>query len=241
MIKELFLYSKECIHLPDQLENFFSIKDLDMIAQNKKTIQGIPEPSIRRMPLYLSYLKNIDISETKHISAPGMAKDLGFDPTQITKDLGYTDIVGKTRVGFDIEELIIAIEDFLGFNKKNEAFLVGVGNLGSALIKYNGFEETGFKILVAFDSDPKKVGTEINKTKVLHIDTFRNLVERMHITVGIITTPDEFAQTIADQMVECGIKAIWNFAPTPIKVREDIIVENTSIYSNLAVIIKKLK
>ena len=212
-----------------------------MARQNKRSILGIPEPTIRRMPLYLAYLKTIDISEKKYISAPGMAKDLGFDSTQITKDLGYTNVVGKTKVGFDIEKLIHAIEDFLGFNKKNEAFLVGVGNLGSALIKYEGFEESGFKILAAFDCDPKKTGTEINNTKVLHIDKFSKLVERMHVSVGIITVPDEYAQTIADHMVECGIKAIWNFAPTPIKAREDIIVENTSIYSNLAVIIKKLK
>ena len=212
-----------------------------MTTQIKKTVQGIPEPTIRRMPLYLAYLKTLDIKEKKHISAPAIAKDLGFDPTQITKDLGYTNVVGKTRVGFDIEELTIAIEDFLGFNKKNEAFLVGVGNLGSALMNYNGFDETGFKILVAFDSDPKIVGTEINNIKVLHIDTFQKLVKRMHVSIGIITVSDEFAQSIADHMVESGIKAIWNFAPTPIKESKNIIVENTSIYSNLAVIIKKLK
>jgi redox-sensing transcriptional repressor len=210
-------------------------------AQNKKKISGIPEPTIRRMPLYLSYLNTIDRKANKFISAPKMARDLGFDSTQITKDIGYTNVVGKTRVGFDIEELIPAIDDFLGYNKKNEAFLVGAGNLGSALIKYEGFESTGFKILVAFDNDPGKIGTDINDTKVLHINKFQNLAERMHISVGIITTPDEYAQQTADKMVEWGIKAIWNFAPTPIKVKEGIIVENTSIYSDLAVIIKKLK
>lgn len=210
-------------------------------AQNKKTISGIPEPTIRRMPLYLSYLNSLDIAQNKYISAPKIAKDLGFDPTQITKDIGYTNVVGKTRVGFDIEELIPAIDDFLGYNKKNEAFLVGAGNLGSALIKYEGFESTGFKILVAFDNDPGLIGTEINDTKILHINKFQNLAERMHISIGIITTPDEYAQEIANKMVECGIKAIWNFTPTPIKVKDGIIVENTSIYSNLAVIIKKLK
>lgn len=209
--------------------------------QIKKLVRGIPEPTIRRMPLYLSYLKTLDLNEKTYISAPKMAKVFGFDATQITKDIGYTNVVGKTRVGFDIKELIPAIEDFLGFNKKNDAFLVGVGNLGAALTKYGGFEKTGFKILAAFDIDPTKVGTEINNTKVLHLDKFQNLAERMHVTIGIITVPDEYAQQIADKMVSWGIKAIWNFAPTPIKANEDIIVENTSIYSNLAVIIKKLK
>jgi len=209
--------------------------------QNKKSVSGIPRPTIRRMPLYLSFLKTIDTNTKKHISAPGMAKVLGFDPTQITKDLGYTNVVGKTRVGFEIEELIPAIEEFLGFNKKNEAFLVGAGNLGSALTKYGGFEKTGFKIIAAFDIDAEKVGTEINNIKVLHMDKFEDLAKRMHINIGIITVSDEYAQEIADKMVEAGIKAIWNFAPTPIKANQNIIIENTSIYSNLAVIIKKLK
>lgn len=210
-------------------------------AQNKKIVKGIPEPTIRRMPLYLSYLKTIDTKEKENISAPAMAKDLGFDSTQITKDLGYTDAVGKTRVGFNIEELIKAIEVFLGYNKKNKAFLIGAGSLGTALLKYSGFIESGFTIVAAFDNHPTIVNKQINGIDVFNISKFQNLVSRLHITIGIITVNDKSAQSIADLMVKCGITAIWNFAPTPIKVREGIIVENTSIYSNLAVLIKKIQ
>lgn len=210
-------------------------------THHKKNVKGIPEPTIRRMPLYLSFLKTIDTSENENISAPAMARDLGFDSTQITKDLGYTDAIGKTRVGFNIEELIKAIEVFLGYDKKNKAFLIGAGSLGTALLKYNGFAESGFSIIAAFDKHPRVVNKQINGIDVFNISKFQNLVSRLHITIGIITVNDDSAQNIADLMVKSGITAIWNFAPTPIKVREGIIVENTSIYSNLAVLIKKIQ
>ncbi len=207
--------------------------------KTKKKITGIPEPSIRRLPLYLSFIKNRNLEEA-YISAPTIASELSLDSTQVTKDISYTGITGKTRVGYEVKELIKTLEEFLGYNKKNEAFLIGVGNLGTALIKYRGFEESGLNIIAAFDNDPKKIGSKIENLDVLSIKKFKNLAERMHITIGILTVPAEFAQEYADLMVVWGIKAIWNFAPVPIKVKEGIIVENTSIYSNLAVLLKKL-
>ncbi len=227
--------------MPHELKKYFFIRNKMDSAQNKKTVRGIPEPTIRRMPLYLSYLKTIDTTQRENISAPAIAKDLGFDSTQITKDLGYTEAIGKTRVGFNIEELIKAIEIFLGYNKKNKAFLIGAGSLGTALLKYGGFAESGFNIVAAFDKNPSVIGKQINGIEIFNIKKFQNLVSRLHITIGIITVSDESAQSIADLMVKSGITAIWNFAPTPIKVREGIIVENTSIYSNLAVLIKKIQ
>ena len=210
-----------------------------MVKKNTQTKTiGIPEPSIRRLPLYLSYARTID--DRKNITAPQIARALNLDSTQVTKDISFTGIIGKTRVGYDINQLITGLEEFLGYNKKNEAFLIGAGNLGSALIKYKGFEDSGLKIIAAFDIDEQKIGKQFEGIEVLAVSKFENLAERMHIRIGILTVPSEYAQEYADMMISCGIKAIWNFTPVPINAPEDIIIENTSIYSNLAVIINKL-
>ena len=147
----------------------------------------------------------------------------------------------KPGLDLILKELIKAIEIFLGYNKKNKAFLIGAGSLGTALLKYGGFAESGFYIVAAFDKNPSLIGKQINGIEVFNINKFQNLVSRLHISIGIITVNDDSAQNIADLMVKSGITAIWNFAPTPIKVKEGIVVENTSIYSNLAVLVKKIQ
>ncbi|PKP53425.1 MAG: redox-sensing transcriptional repressor Rex [Bacteroidetes bacterium HGW-Bacteroidetes-1] len=203
-------------------------------------IQPVPEPSVRRMPSYLSTLHSLSKESVTYVSAPTIARLLNLDPTQVVKDMAYTGVSGKPRVGYLVEELIIAIEDFLGYNRKHEAFLVGAGFLGSALIQYQGFREAGMRIVAAFDIDKKKVGTEISGVPVFDLEKFRDLAGRLHISIGIITTPSGSAQSIADLMVGWGIKAIWNFAPVSIKAPKHIIVQDTHIYSNLAVIMNKL-
>ena len=214
-----------------------------MVALEKKSkqkIKGIPEPTIRRMPKYHDYVKRKKAEGEVYLSAPRIAHRLRLDSTQVTKDLAYTGITGKPRVGYNVDDLLAAIENFLGFNHLDHAFLVGAGSLGTALVGYPGFKEYGVKIVAAFDNNPSKVGTEIRGVKVLHTDKLRDLAERMHVSFGIITTPADQAQQIADLMVSWGIKAIWNFSPINIVVPEHIIIQNTSIYANLAVIMNKL-
>jgi redox-sensing transcriptional repressor len=123
----------------------------------------------------------------------------------------------------------------------DHAFLVGAGQLGAALIGYSGFDIKGLKLIAAFDVDESKVGTEINGIQVLHLDKMSNLVQRMHISIGIITTPARHAQEVADMMVEAGIKGIWNFTPTNLRIPDNVAIENTSIYPNLAVLFNKMK
>lgn len=205
-----------------------------------KKVQAVPEPSVRRMPQYLHLIKVLREQGEENISAPAIARLLHVDPTQVVKDLAYTGISGKQRVGYSVAELVHALEDFLGFNRPQEAFLVGAGFLGSALIQYQGFRKSGMKIVAAFDVDKRKIGTEILGVPVFGLEKFRDLASRLHISIGIITTPSGVAQSIADLMVVWGIKAIWNFAPTALKVPDHIIVQDTHIYSNLAVIINKL-
>jgi len=211
-----------------------------MENKSKQKAKGIPEPTIRRMPKYHDYVKRKQKEGEIYLSAPRIAHRLRLDPTLVTKDLAYTGINGKTRVGYKVDDLLAAIENFLGFNHLDHAFLIGAGSLGTALVGYPGFKEYGVKIVAAFDNDKTKVGTKLRDIPVLHIDKFRDLAERMHVSFGIITTPADQAQQIADLMVSWGIKAIWNFSPLNILVPEHIIIQNTSIYANLAVIMNKL-
>lgn len=210
------------------------------VFHSSKQVVAVPEPTVRRLPTYLNVVKNLQQSNEKHVSAPTLARMLRLDPTQVTKDLSYTGVMGKTRVGYVISELVNALEDFLGFNRKHEAFLVGAGFLGSALIQYQGFRESGMRIVAAFDTDSHKVGQEISGVPVFDLEKFRDLADRLHISIGIITTPPAEAQNIADLMIGWGIKAIWNFAPVALKVPEHIILQDTHIYANLAVILNKL-
>ncbi len=211
-----------------------------MKQKSQKNSINVPEPTLKRIPRYYNLLQDYKTEGTKYVSAPSIAKHLGLDPTQVFKDLSYTGITGKTRVGFNIDALIAAIEKFLGFDVKDKAFLVGAGKIGSALINYEGLKKFGVEIVAAFDTDEKLIEKNVLGIKVHHINKFRDIAANSGVIFGIITTPSKVAQQVADMMVGWGIKAIWNFAPVNIKVPDNIIVQDTSMYSNLAVVLHKL-
>ena len=211
-----------------------------MMMQQSKKIKDVPEPTLKRLPGYLHYLQRTREQGIMSVSAPLIGADLSLDPTQVVKDLAVTGVKGKPRVGYNTYELIQAIEDFLGFNKPNEAFLFGAGNLGSALLAYPELLEFGIKILAAFDVNPNIVGTTKGSVNVLHLDKFPDLGKRLRVEIGILTTPAKVSQEVVNLMISNGIRAIWNFSPTKITTPENIVVQNTSMYSNAAVLLKKL-
>jgi redox-sensing transcriptional repressor len=200
----------------------------------------IPLPSLNRLPTYHHYLKDVQEKGLIFISCTLIGKDLKLDPTQVRKDLEITEIVGKPKVGYPVADLIGAIETFLGWNNSNEAFIVGAGNLGSALLGYERFKRTGLDIVAAFDTDPSRIGAQIHGKEVLPLESLVDLAQRMSIHIGIITVPASAAQKVADLMVEGGIKAIWNFAPVHLRLREDVIVQNEDLYNSLATLSHKL-
>ena len=169
-----------------------------------------------------------------------IGRDLNLVAVQVRKDLQYTGIIGRPKTGYLINELIQAIETFLGWNNVNEAFLVGAGNLGTALLGHERFSRFGLQIVAAFDTDPGKIDQWIYGKAVLPLDKMADLAKRMSIHLGIITTPDDVAQAVADEMVRGGIQAIWNFAPVKLHVPANIIVHNEDLYSSLASLSWKL-
>lgn len=207
---------------------------------NRKKNNLVPEPALRRMPCYLAYLKLAQRDGLKHISSTLIAGDMGVDPTQVTKDLSYTSIVGKTRVGYEVDVLIDVLEEFLGFTVVDEAYLFGVGSLGKALLHDHGLKQFGLKIVAAFDVDPEVVGKTIEGVEIYHFDELSRMQEQ-NVKIGVLTVPVDKAQDVSMRLTETGIKAIWNFTPVNIKVKEDVVVQNTSLYAHLAVMFNRLK
>lgn len=203
-------------------------------------LKPIPEPALRRLPVYLQLLKSLQERKISEVSTTIFAENLHLDPTQVRKDIAYTGIIGKPKVGYDVNELIETIESFLNWNNLTDAFLAGTGNLGSAILGYDALKKYGINIVAAFDNDPAKVDSTIQGIEILPIRKLTNLAERMHIQVGILTVPAQAAQEVARQMVEGGIIAIWNFAPISLSVPKDIIVENAGFSTSLAVLSRKL-
>lgn len=203
--------------------------------------RAIPEPTLRRLPLYYQYLKKVrDEKNIEFISCTQIGNDLAILPIQVRKDLGVTDAIGKPKLGYSINTLIETIEDFLGWNNTKDAYLVGVGHLGTALLGFERFKEYGLNIIAAFDNDVAKIGTTIHGVKVFPIGKLPNMVKRMGIKIGILTVPAGPAQHLTDDMVKAGIKAIWNFSPVKVQVPVDIITQHENLASSLVVLSKKL-
>jgi redox-sensing transcriptional repressor len=201
---------------------------------------SIPQASLKRLPQYHHYLMDLEANGFRQVSCTMIGADLHCVPVQVRKDLQYTGIIGKPKTGYVVSELIQAIEKFLGWNNVTEAFLVGAGNLGTALLGHERFSKFGLRIVAAFDTDPNKIGKWIYEKAVLPLEDLDELAQRMSIHLGIITTPAETAQAVADEMVKAGILAIWNFAPVRLKVPDSIFVHNEDLYSSLASLSWKL-
>ncbi len=210
-------------------------------GKGSQPMKPIPEPTLRRLPIYYQYLKKVhQEGKTDFISATQIGNDLNILPIQVRKDLEATDVTGKPKLGYGITDLMHTIEEFLGWNNTADAFLVGAGNLGAALLGYSGFREYGLNIIAAFDVDEAKIESKIGGKMVFPLSKLPDMIGRMSIKIGIIATPAAHAQEVADIMVKAGIRAIWNFSHTKLSVPPNIIVQHENLASSLVVLSKKL-
>lgn len=205
-----------------------------------KNIDKIPEPTLRRLPWYLSNVKLMREKGETYVSSTQISKQINIDASQIAKDLSYVAITGRTRVGYNVDLLIRVLEDFLGFTCIHRAYLFGVGSLGGALLRDTGLRQFGLEIVGAFDINPELVGTEINGIPIYHTDEAEQRVKENGVNIGVLTVPINIAQEVTDRIVDAGMKAIWNFTPFRIRVPETIVVQNTSLYAHLAVMFNRL-
>lgn len=212
---------------------------MDRQMQHKDNMR-VPEPTLRRLPWYLSNVKLLKQRGEHYVSSTRISKEINIDASQIAKDLSYVNISGRTRVGYEVDALIAVLERFLGFTAIHKAFLFGVGSLGGALLQDSGLKHFGLEIVAAFDVNPALVGTSLNGIPVFHSDEFVRKMQEYDVQIGVLTVPIEIAQSITDAMVAGGIKAVWNFTPFRIRVPEHIVVQNTSLYAHLAVMFNRL-
>lgn len=168
------------------------------------------------------------------VTSARMAVALDLDATQIRKDLGMIRAPGRGRVGYDVDRVIGAIRSVLGFDRTHFAVLVGAGNLGAALLAYRGFTRYGLKIVAAFDTDPGKVGLELAGCRVRDVGEMDGFVSARLIEVGIVATPVDVSQGVAERLVEAGIRAIWNFSPRRLEVPPGVYVRGEHISLGLS-------
>ncbi len=207
----------------------------------KNNVNAVPEPSLRRLPVYREYLLKVKETGIRYVSCTQISEALGQVAVQIRKDIAFTGIIGKPKIGYEVDELLSILDNYLGLNNTTEAFLIGAGNLGAALLSYEGFDSCGLHIIAAFDNDPSKIGREINKKKIMPVEKFQNLTGRMKIKIGILAVPASEAQRLADLMIDSGIRAIWNFTSAKIIASSNIIIQHENFAASFLVLSKKLK
>lgn len=198
----------------------------------------ISKQALRRLPFYLEYLKKKQTDGVRNISATTVANDLKLNEVQVRKDLAAVSLTGgKPKTGYVAEELIRDLESFLGYDNTKEAVIAGAGKLGQALLAYKEFERYGLDIVAAFDTDE----SIIDGKRILSAEKMSDLCSRLKIHIGIICVPPEYAQQVCDEMVACGILAIWNFTSVHLSVPSGVIVQYENLAASLAVLSQNLE
>jgi len=195
----------------------------------------ISKAVLKRLPGYLSYLKSIPEDASPYISATGLANALGMGEVQVRKDLAMVSDGGRPKIGYLRESLIEDISQFLGYDNTTDAILVGAGKLGQALLGYSGFAAYGLNILAAFDAAVSAQQVVEGKT-VYPVEQLESFCRQNNVLMAIITVPAAHAQEVCDRLIKCGIKAVWNFAPTHLDVPGGILVQHENMATSLAVL-----
>ena len=196
----------------------------------------IPERAITRLSIYLRCLEELLADGTLAVSSQQLAERFGLNSAQVRKDLAYFGQFGVRGLGYYTGELKGNLERILGLNQQWEVALVGLGNLGSALLNYRGFRQRGFRLAAAFDNDPSKVGMRIGRVPVFDVERILPVLKRRRIKMAVIAVPAAAAQAVTDQLVAAGVNAILNFAPTQLSVPKRVKVQNV----DLSVMLKTL-
>ncbi len=200
----------------------------------------IPTATLKRLPQYLEVLYQLRRAGLREASVNKISVFADTSPQLLRRDLSYTGFASIPKVGYKIKDLIQAIEVCLNWNAASDCILVGVGNLGSALLGYQEFAQKGLRIVAAFDKHPQIIGTKVHGIPVFQLCDLNGYVMKHHIGIGIITVPPDAAQATADLMVQGGIRAIWNFTPQKLQLPPKIIIEQMDMFASLAVLSRRL-
>ena len=210
--------------------------DIKMAKETRKISQKV----IPRLSRYRRIL--FEHTGREMISSKELSEISGYTAAQVRKDLAYFGQFGCPGRGYNIEELKESIKKILGLDRKWNVALIGVGNLGMALLGYRGFKEQGFEIVAAFDTDPGKIGKSVNGVEIFHTEKMCRVIEQKGIAMAILTVPREAAQSMVEEAVKCGVKAVLNFAPINLKLPDSVKLRNIDMsieIENLSFLISK--
>jgi len=205
--------------------------DCALVKENRK----IPPATVKRLPLYLQCLDQID-SDSIGISSKNLANLAKVNDAQVRRDLSYLGTLGTRGVGYDIKTLRNQLQLELGLVEGWSAVIVGVGNLGSALAHYGGFKDKGFGVVGLFDDDPKKINSQVAGLVVTPLNKMEEYCKKYNVAIGIIATPGEYAQSVADQLIDCGVRSILNFAPVLLKNVKDVQIRSVDLSQELQIL-----
>ena len=201
------------------------------MKENRK----IPPATVKRLPIYLQCLDQID-SDSVGISSKNLAELAKVNDAQVRRDLSYLGSLGTRGVGYDIKTLRNQIQLELGLVEGWSAIIVGVGNLGSALAHYGGFKDKGFGVVGLFDDDPKKINSQVAGLVVTPLSKMEEYCKKYNVAIGIIATPGEYAQGVADQLIDCGVRSILNFAPVLLKNIKNVQIRSVDLSQELQIL-----
>jgi len=202
---------------------------------------GFPRPLLERLALYYQIATSEGEEGQDAISSAFLAELIGIDATLVRKDMAAAGITGRPKVGYAIAEVLARLDSVLGLTDRNDAILIGCGDLGSAIARYAGFGRYGLKIAAVFDVDPTKIGRSVGGHVVLPMEKCKSFIEIFRIQIAILAAPANGAQETADWLVRKGVKAIWNFAPVHLRVPDDVAVRNENLALGLAQLIHMFK
>ncbi len=189
----------------------------------------IPRKTIYRLSIYSRCLARLRDNAIPTVSSEALAKAAGVKPTQLRKDLAYFGTFGTRGLGYDVAELYTKIAEELGTSRLQPVILVGVGNLGLALLSYRGFEKEGFEIIAAFDAEPTRKRDKTVRQTILGMDKLRDFVRENGVKMAILSVPAAVAQEVANTLVQAGLAGILNFSPMVLDVPEEVIVNNVNL------------
>jgi redox-sensing transcriptional repressor len=192
--------------------------------------------AVARLPAYLRSLLELATGEISTVSSDHLSDLVGVNPATVRRDLGALGITGTRGVGYDVKYLVYEISVKLGVHQDWAVAVVGAGNLGRALANYSGLPERGFPVRALFDTDRAKVGTIVAGLEVHHLDDLPWLIAQLGVTVGVITTPAEAAQEVADRLVAAGVASLLNFTAHPVAVPERVVVRRVDLATELQIL-----
>jgi redox-sensing transcriptional repressor len=203
--------------------------------------QKIPQVTAKRLPLYYRYMEKLQASGKQRVSSRDISEALQIDPATIRRDFSYLGELGKKGYGYNVTYLVNFLRDFLKQDQVSNVVLIGVGNLGTALLNYNVYKNESTKIVAGLDTSPDKVGKIVNGVPIHHLSELNMICRDYNVEVAIVTVPVAFAQSVVDQLVMAGVRGIMNFTPARLYVPKEVRIHYIDLTVELQTLVYLLK